>query len=55
MRTTTKPYFSAIILGTSTVACIFGAKILNQKQQDSLVSAYALLDKAYKDYRRKND
>lgn len=53
VRITTKPYLPAILLGTSTVACIFGAQILNQKQQASLASAYVLLDQAYKDYRRK--
>lgn len=53
VRITTKPYLPAILFGTSTIACIFGAQILNQKQQASLASAYVLLDQAYKDYRRK--
>ena len=52
-KTATKPYLPAILLGTSTVACIFGAQILNQKQQASLVSAYALLDQSYKEYKKK--
>ena len=52
-KTATKPYLPAILLGTSTVACILGAQILNQKHQASLASAYVLLDQTYKDYRRK--
>lgn len=48
-----KPYIPAIISGCSTIACIFGANILNTRNQASLMSAYALLDNAYKEYRNK--
>ena len=48
-------YIPSIILGASTLACIFGANILNQRGQASLMSAYALADNAYKDYRKKVD
>ena len=48
-------YVPALLLGTGTIACIFGANVLNQRNQASLMSAYALLDGAYKDYRKKVD
>lgn len=48
-------YIPSVVLGTATLACIFGANALNQRQQASLMSAYALLDSSYKDYRKKVD
>lgn len=53
IRTAGPTYIPAILLGMSTVACIFGANILNRRSQASLMSAYALLDNSYKDYKRK--
>ena len=41
--------------GATTIACIFGANILNKRNQASLASAYALLDSTYKKYRAKVD
>lgn len=46
-------YVPAAVLGVSTLACIFGANILNQRGQASLMSAYALLDATHKDYKNK--
>lgn len=46
-------YIPAVLIGASTIACIFGANILNQRQQAALMSAYALLDNSYKDYKKK--
>lgn len=46
-------YIPAILVGASTIACIFGANILNKRQQAALASAYALLDNSYKEYRKK--
>ena len=46
-------YIPTIIVGTSTIACVFGANILNQRQQAALMSAYALLDSTYKEYKSK--
>lgn len=46
-------YIPTIIVGTSTIACVFGANILNQRQQAALMSAYALLDSTYKEYQNK--
>lgn len=46
-------YIPTIVTGVSTIACIFGANILNKRHQASLMSAYALLDNSYKEYRNK--
>ena len=46
-------YIPSVVIGASTIACIFGANVLNKRQQAALVSAYALVDGAYKDYRNK--
>lgn len=48
-------YIPSVVLGVSTIACILGANVLNQRNQASLMSAYALLDSSYKDYRKKVD
>lgn len=46
-------YVPTVVLGVSTLACIFGANILNKRGQASLMSAYALVDSKYKDYHKK--
>lgn len=46
-------YAPSAITGIATIACIFGANVLNKRSQASLMSAYALLDKSYKDYKDK--
>ena len=46
-------YISTILVGASTIVCIFGANILNKRQQATLMSAYALLDNSYKEYKDK--
>ena len=46
-----KPYIPSAICGFSTIACILGANYFNVKNQASLMSAYALLDSSYKEYR----
>ena len=46
-------YIPAVLVGASTIACVFGANILNKRQQAALMSAYALLDNSYKDYKKK--
>ena len=46
-------YIPAAAVGVSTVACIFGANILNKRQQAALKSAYAFLDNSYKEYKKK--
>lgn len=46
-------YIPTVLLGASTLACIFGANFLNKRQQAALMSAYALLDSSFKEYRGK--
>ena len=46
-------YIPAIVTGAATIACVFGANILNKRQQAAMASAYALLDNSYKEYRKK--
>ena len=48
-------YIPATITGLATIACIFGSNIINKHQQAALMSAYALLDSQYKEYRTKVD
>lgn len=45
-------YIPTIVLGTTTIACIFGANIFNKRSQASIVSAYAFLNESYAKYRR---
>lgn len=53
VQTAGPAYIPTVVMGASTIACIFGANVLNKKHQAALTSAYALIDSAYKDYRNK--
>lgn len=53
IKTAAPAYIPAVLIGASTIACIFGANTLNKRQQASLMSAYALLDNSYKEYKSK--
>ena len=46
-------YIPPVITGVATLACMFGASVLNKRQQASFISAYALLDNSYKEYKKK--
>lgn len=46
-------YIPTVAIGASTIACVLGANILNKRQQASLVSAYALINSSYKEYKAK--
>ena len=46
-------YIPTAITGVATRACIFGANILNKRQQAALMSAYALVDTKFKEYKDK--
>ena len=46
-------YIPAILMGTATIACVFGANILNKRHQAALISAYTMLDQSYKQYQSK--
>lgn len=52
VQLTWKCYIPAALVGLSTIACIFGANVLNKRNQASLVSAYAMLSESYQQYRR---
>lgn len=45
-------YIPALAIGVSTISCIFGANVLNKRNQASLTSAYALLSESYQRYRK---
>ena len=46
-------YIPVVLMGAATISCMFGADILSKKKQASLISAYTLLDRSYKEYRSK--
>ena len=46
-------YIPTALVGISTIACIFGANVLNKRSQAALASAYVLLDTSYKEYKDK--
>ncbi len=48
-------YAPAVITGAATIACIFGSNVISKHQQATLMSAYALLDNSYKEYKNKVD
>ena len=48
-----KCYIPAAATCVATIICIFGANTLNKKQQASLASAYALVNRSYSDYKHK--
>ena len=48
-----KEYAPAMAVGTASLICIFGANLLSRRQQASLISAYAVLDQAFGEYRNK--
>ena len=53
VRAAAPVYIPTVLVGVSTIACVFGANILNKRQQASLLSAYALVENSYKEYRNK--
>lgn len=46
-------YIPTAVTGMATIACIAGANVLNNRQQASVASAYALLDQGFKEYKNK--
>ena len=43
-------YLPAAVTGVATIGCIFGANVLNKRQQASLMSAYAFLNRSFQEY-----
>lgn len=48
-------YIPSVITGVATIACIFGSNVISKHQQATLMSAYALLDNSYREYKKKTD
>lgn len=46
-------YFPPLLIGTATIACIFGTNIISKKQQAAYMSAYTVLLNSFNDYRKK--
>lgn len=46
-------YIPPVVIGASTITCIFWANVLNKRQQAALMSACALVSGAHADYRNK--
>lgn len=51
VKTAAPCYISTVVIGTSTIACVIGACVFNQKQQAAYISAYTLLQQSFKEYR----
>lgn len=50
VKMTWKEYIPTGLCMFGTITCIFSANYLNKKTQSSLIAAYSLLDKSYKQY-----
>lgn len=46
-------YIPSVFIGAATITCIFGANVLNKRQQAAITSAYILLERSYKSYKDK--
>ena len=46
-------YIPVAASGAATLICIFGANILNKRQQASITAAYAFVNRQFSDYKRK--
>lgn len=55
IKAETPSYIPTALAGTATIGCIFGANILDRRQQAALTAAYAALETAYQNYRQKSD
>ena len=53
IKTAGPAYIPSIVIGASTISCIFGANVINKRHQAALVTLYSLLDSTYKEYRAK--
>lgn len=53
IKTVGPSYIPAVVVGMSTITCIFSANILNKRSQAALMSAYTLIDNSYKQYKNK--
>lgn len=51
IQATEMTYAPSVLLGIATIASIFGANALNKRSQAALMSAYALVDQTFRDYK----
>ena len=51
IQATATTYVPSALVGIATIASIFGANVLNKRSQAALMSAYALIDQTFKDYK----
>lgn len=52
VQITWKCYMPSILIGIGTITCIIGIGRVNKRNQASLMSAYAMLNESYKQYRK---
>ena len=53
VKHTWKCYIPSGIIGAATIGCIIGSTSIGYKSQASLISAYTLLERSYKEYKDK--
>lgn len=53
VRVAAPSYIPTTLSGLTTLACIFGADVLNRRRQAALMSAYLMLDNAYTEYKNR--
>ena len=51
IQATATTYAPSALVGIATIATIFGANVLNKRSQAALMSAYALVDQTFGDYK----
>ena len=51
VRVAAPAYIPVAAIGISSLACLFGANVLSQRNQASLTAAYAMLNESYSRYR----
>lgn len=53
IKATAPVYIPAVAAGAGTLACIFGANVLNKRSQAVVMSAYALINETHNQYKNK--
>lgn len=46
-----KDYIPASVIGIGSIICIFGANVISERSQATLMAAYTMLDQSYRQYR----
>lgn len=53
LKTAAPAFIPAVVVGSVTIGCIFGADFLGKRKYTALMSAHKLLDESFKDYTNK--